>query len=60
MHLTFVDYKIAFHHVMKPHLWKMLSQKGFPTHLIQAIKSLYTGTKVRIDQRHQIGQNVFD
>lgn len=48
MYIGFIDYVKAFDNVQRNLLWDILKDKGFPLHLIRAIQSLYTETKIQI------------
>jgi hypothetical protein len=41
LYLCFIDYSKAFDCVQHKHLWKIMRQMGFPSHIIQLIQSLY-------------------
>jgi hypothetical protein len=53
--LAFIGHEKAFDHVIRPQLWRKLIQSEFPTHATEAIKSLYTVTKIRSDLGNQTG-----
>jgi hypothetical protein len=57
-HLAFIDYNKAFDHVDRNKLWNIMQQTGYPTHLIQAIQSLYDETKVIIQSGDQITEEI--
>ncbi len=41
LYLCFIDYSKAFDCVQHKKLWKIMSEMGFPAHIIQLIQSLY-------------------
>ena len=46
--ITFIDYSKAFDSVIHKHLFKVLTEMGFPAHLISLIANLYTNQKATI------------
>ncbi len=64
VYLCFIDYAKAFDCVRYGPLWTALQSLGVPAHLIQVIKSLYSGQKACVRTEHgdsdwfEIGQGV--
>ena len=52
--ITFIDYSKAFDSVVHNHLFKVLTEMGFPAHLISLIANLYTDQKatMRLNDYH--------
>lgn len=48
-HLLFVDYIKAFDNVLRGKLWTIMTEKGYPKHLIDMIKIMYKDTAIAID-----------
>ena len=46
--ITFIEYSKAFNSVVHNHLFKVLTEMGFPAHLISLIANLYTDQKATI------------
>lgn len=57
-HLAFIDYEKAFDKVKRPLLWKILEIRGFPKHLISAVKSLYVNTKIVISSGFKVSEAI--
>lgn len=47
-HLAFIDLLKAFDNVNRNLLWSILEKRGYPKHLVEAIKSLYEDTSIRL------------
>ncbi len=45
-HLAFIDLEKAFDNVRRKLLWEILERRGYPRHLIEAIKSVYRETSI--------------
>ena len=64
VYLCFIDYRKAFDTVIQEVLWKVMTDMGFPKHIIDLIKSLYTAQKGTVRTTHgltdffEIGQGV--
>ena len=46
--ITFIDYSKAFDNVSHDHLFNIMIQIGFPTHLVYLIQNLYVKQEARI------------
>lgn len=46
IHLAFIDLEKAFDNVRRKLLWEILERRGYPKHLIEAIKSVYRETSI--------------
>jgi hypothetical protein len=40
-YISFIDYKKAYDNINQAMLWKILTDNGIPTNIIEAIQSLY-------------------
>ena len=64
VYLCFIDYRKAFDTVVQEVLWKVMADMGFPIHIIDLIKNLYTSQKATVRTTHgltdffEIGQGV--
>jgi hypothetical protein len=47
-YLLFIDYERAYDGLIRDRIWKILAEEKIPPHLIEAIKSLYKNTVIRI------------
>jgi hypothetical protein len=45
-HILFVDYVKAFDRVHRRKLWEIITNKGYPDHMIQKITHVYEGTVI--------------
>lgn len=45
-HLAFIDLEKAFDNIDRELLWNILIRRGYPKHLVEAIKSLYKETSI--------------
>ena len=48
-HMAFIDLQKAFDKVNRLELWNILNNKGYPSHIIKVIRSLYKDTKMVIE-----------
>jgi hypothetical protein len=54
LYLVFIDCEKAYDNVNRNSLWEILEDYNIPKHLIEAIKSIYNNTKIRIKLRNNI------
>lgn len=47
-HLAFVDIEKAFDNVNRCKLWSIMKEEGYPSHLVQVVKSMYDNTNIAV------------
>jgi len=53
-HIAFIDFEKAFDRVDRNKLFEIMEKRGYPKHLIRAVKSMYTNTNITIKmQSHE-------
>ena len=57
-HIAFIDFEKAFDNVNRGKLWDIMTDAGYPTHLIRAIQSLYVNTNVVLDLNGNLTDNI--
>lgn len=53
-HIAFIDFKKAFDKVNRQKLWEIMNIRGYPRHLIQALKGLYKRAEIVINTGRSI------
>lgn len=53
LYIAFIDYVKAFDRLDREILWDIMVARGFPSHVIRAIQSLYISTTVKIKSGHR-------
>jgi hypothetical protein len=49
-YVLFVDCEKAFDRVPRGKMWNIMKNKGFPDHIVKAVRGLYINTRIKIDK----------
>ena len=55
LYMCFIDYAKAFDTVMHEQMWMVLEELGFPTHMTDLLRSLYTNQSLTV-RLHMVTQ----
>jgi sorting nexin-29 len=57
-HIAFIDYEKAFDRENRATVWQITERRGYPRHLICAIKSLYQNTTIILDMNGRYSKDI--
>jgi hypothetical protein len=57
-HIAFIDYEKAFDRGNRATLWQVMESRGYPRHLICAIKSLYQNITITLDMEGRYSKDI--
>jgi hypothetical protein len=58
LYLVFIDYEKAYDNINRHKLWEILENYNIHKHLIEATKSIYNNTKLRMKLRNNISRPI--
>lgn len=58
--ILFIDYEKAFDRLSRNKLWEIMSDKGFPEHIVKVVQSLYFKSNIIIDKGGPISDSILE